>query len=83
MRKFNVRLASVMLAGTALSACGGGQSSTGPVTPPVVIAPAAKFEDQFGTNFGVSYRNSANTDATDPAAADLIPLSLTTEAVTA
>ena len=83
MRTIHLRLLAVGLAAATLSACGGGETSTGTVTPPVVVPPAARFEDQFGTNFGVAYRNAPNTDATDPVASDIVPLSLTTEAVTA
>lgn len=64
-----------------LSACGGGDGTSGTATPPVVV-PAPALEDQFGAGFGTRYRVAANTKATDPLAADLNPVSLTTDPVT-
>ena len=75
----NVAAATVM--GAGLAACGGSKSSAPP--PPVVVTPpAAKLEDGFGANFGIAYRADPNTDAKDPVAGDIIPLSLTTDPVT-
>lgn len=81
MRTLHWRLAALAIAAGGVSGCGGGTDSPA-VTPPPVVVPAAKLEDQFGTNFGIAYRNNPNTDATDPASGDIIPLSLTTDPVT-
>ncbi len=75
-------VAAVVLFAAGLAACGGNDSSAPPVPPVVVVPPAPRLEDQFGANFGTAYRKSADTDATDPVAGDIVPLSLTTEAVT-
>ena len=81
MRNLHWRIAAAALLAGGLAACGGDSST--PAQPPTPApAPAAKLEDQFGTNFGVAYRNNPNTDATDPTAGDIVPLSLTTDAVT-
>lgn len=80
MRKTYWRIAAVAMLAGGLSACGS-SNSTAPVTPPVVVPPAPKLEDQFGTNFGIAYRGSITAEATDPKAGDIIPLSLTTEPV--
>ena len=85
MTKTFWKLAGVAAMASGLAACGGGGSSTTAPPPPVVVPPPviAPIEDQFGAGFGVAYRASPNTDpARDPVAADLVPLSLTTEAVT-
>ena len=75
------KLAAVGLMAAGLAACGGSNSSAPPA--PVVVVPAApRLEDQFGANFGTAYRADPNTDARDPVAGDIVPLSLTTEAVT-
>ena len=82
MRKLYWNIAAIAMMAGGLAACGGSDNSV-PAPPPVVVPPPApKLEDQFGTNFGVDYRADMNTDAKDPAAGDLIPLSLVTEAVT-
>ena len=81
MKSLYWRLAAVAMAAGGLSACGNNNNT--PAPPPVVVPPppAPKVEDQFGTNFGIAYRADPNTDAKDPMAGDIIPLSLTTEAV--
>jgi len=82
MRTLYWRIAAVAMTTGLLAACGNnGSTPTPPVTPPVVVPPVAKVEDQFGTNFGIAYRGDANTDAKDPTAGDIIPLSLTTDPV--
>lgn len=75
----NVTTATLM--GAGLAACGGGDNAA-PPPPVVVVPPAPKLEDGFGANFGIAYRADPNTDAKDPAAGDIVPLSLTTEATT-
>lgn len=79
MRTLYWRLLAVAVAAGGVSACGSSGSTT--AAPPPVVTPAAKLEDQFGTNFGIAFRNNPNTDATDPAPGDIIPLSLTTDPV--
>ena len=81
MKNVYWRIAAVAMVAGGLSACG--NSNNTPPPPPVVVPPppAPKVEDQFGTNFGIAYRADPNTDAKDPMAGDIIPLSLTTEAV--
>lgn len=69
--------------GAGLAACGSDNDNAAAPAPPVVVAPPApRLEDGFGANFGTAFRASPNTDATDPAAGDLIPLDLTKDAVT-
>ena len=81
MKNVYWQIAAVAMVAGGLSACG--NSNNTPPPPPVVVPPppAPKVEDQFGTNFGIAYRADPNTDAKDPMAGDIIPLSLTTEAV--
>lgn len=74
-------IVGVVTVAAGLSACGGGGGDS-TVTPPVVVAPATKLEDMFGTGFGTRYRTDANAQATDPVAGDLGPVSLTTAPVT-
>ncbi len=74
----NIALATLLAA--ALAACGGNDKA--PAPPVVVTPPAAKLEDSFGANFGTAYRADPNTEAKDPAAGDIVPLSLTTEPTT-
>lgn len=75
------RIAAVAMLAGGLAACGDNDKTP---TPPVVVppAPAPRVEDQFGTNFGIAFRAEPNTDAKDPMAGDIIPLSLTTDPVT-
>ena len=82
MTKMIWKVAGIAALAAGLAACGSGNSTTAPVVPPVVVPPAPRLEDTFGTNFGTAYRADANTDARDPAPGDIIPLSLTTEATT-
>lgn len=81
MSKLIRNVTTATLLGAALAACGG--SNKAPPPPPVVVVPpAAKLEDGFGANFGIAYRADPNTDAKDPVAGDIIPLSLTTDPTT-
>ncbi|WP_309643918.1 hypothetical protein [Phenylobacterium sp.] len=61
-----------------LSACGGGGGGGdgGVVTPP---PPTARLEDGFGAGFATSYRNAPNTDPREPAPADIVAVSATTD----
>lgn len=74
-------IVAVLAFAAGLSACGGGDGDSTP-TPPVVVTPATKLEDMFGTGFGTRYRTDATAEATDPVAGDLNALSLTTDPVT-
>ena len=66
------RIAILGAAAFALAGCGGGSGgSSGQTTTPL------RLVDNFGTQFGVDFRNSPNTPATKPAAGDIIPLTLT------
>ncbi len=73
-RTLLIRLALLGGAALALTGCGGGHSSA-TVTPPPVTT--LKLEDTFGTQFGVDYRASPNSQPVKPAAGDIIPLTLT------
>lgn len=75
----NYRLASILLAATALSACGSNNSSpSAPTAPPVVVAPAPQ-ENAFGANFATAFRASDTAAPILPVDGDIVPLSLTTE----
>ena len=70
--------AALVALAVGLSACGGGgKDDVAVVTPPV----AAKFEDQFGSSFGVAFRADPNSEARDIATGDIITASLTAEPV--
>lgn len=71
---------TVLAFAAGLSACGGSDNNT--VTPPVVVQPAGKIEDMFGTGFGTRYRADPNTKATDPVAGDLNPVNPAADPVT-
>ena len=77
-------IAVVTLLGIGLAACGGSDNTASPPPVPVVVPPlpAPRLEDGFGVNFGTAFRADANTEARDPVAGDIIPLSLTTEPTT-
>ena len=77
MKSLLIRSALLLLIGASLTACSSGGGG-GTVTPPL----AAKFEDQFGVNFGAAYRGDPNTEPKDVAAGDVITPSLTAEPVT-
>lgn len=71
--------AAVALATLGLAACGGGGGGgMTVVTPP---PPSAALEDAFGAGFATSYRANPNTDPREPAAADIIAVSPTTDPV--
>ncbi len=72
-----IKLALLGATAVALAGCGGGGGSA--TTTPVVTA--QKLEDNFGTQFGVDYRQSPNTAPVKPVAGDIIPLSLVTPPV--
>ena len=73
--------AASLAALTGLAACSDNDSGSVQVTPPPPTPPAARFEDQFGANFGVAFRGVANSDPREPAAGDLAPISFTTDPV--
>lgn len=60
----------------ALTACGGGG---GVVAVPV--PPAPKLEAAFGAGFATAFQQGANTDPREPAAGDVVAVSLTTDPV--
>jgi predicted small lipoprotein YifL len=64
--------------GATLAACGS-KGNNGDQPPPVVVTP--RQEDQFGANFGTAFRRDPNTDPVNVADGDVVPLSLTNEAV--
>ena len=82
MKQFLLRSAAAAALTASLAACGGGGGSDGgtTVTPPAPPT-AVKLEDQFGAQFGATFRMAANTDPRDPAPGDLIPISFTTDPV--
>lgn len=85
MARFTRRILAVCLAGTALASCGGGGGGDNAApAPPVVVPPppAPRLEDGFGANFGIAFRADPNTEARDPVAGDIIPLSLVTDPTT-
>jgi len=64
------------LAALALAGCGGGGGrAMGPQPQP---APQ-RLEDQFGSGFGIAFRQDRNVEPGETAAGDLEALSLTTE----
>ena len=64
--------AALLVATFVLAGCsGGGGGGTVGTTP--------KAEDFFGTQFGVDFRATANSEPVTPADGDIIALSLTTE----
>ncbi len=69
---------SILLATTALTACGNSNNASAPATPPVVVAPAPQ-ENAFGANFATAFRAADTAAPIVPADGDIIPLSLTTE----
>lgn len=74
------RLVAVGLLAATLAACGSNETPAPPPPPPP--PPPAPVEDQFGAGFGSAFRANPNSDASDPAAGDIIPVSLTAEPVT-
>ena len=68
---------SLAAAGLALAGCSGGGSGMAMMQPSPV--PPPRLEDQLGSNFGVSFRQTMTTEPTDPMAGDLGAVSLTTE----
>lgn len=72
------KLSIAALLTLGLAACGGGGGGDmGVVTPPP--PPSARLEDGFGAGFATSYRNAPNTDPREPAAADIVAVSATTD----
>jgi hypothetical protein len=74
MKKFIL----VAALGATLAACGS-KADNGDQPPPVVVTP--RQEDQFGANFGAAFRRDPNSDPVNVADTDIVPLSLTNEAV--
>ncbi len=78
----NRRLRQTMILGlmattSALAACsGGGGGGGGPGPPP---PPPARLEDGFGAGFAAAFRTNLNGVPRDPAAGDIIAVSLTTD----
>ena len=67
-----------------LAACdGGGGGGEIIVTPPPVTPPTppSRLEDQFGANFGTTFRAANNTDPRDPQSGDLNAVSFTTDPI--
>ncbi len=79
MRKVKWRIVAAVALVGGLAACGNSNTPSSITQPPPM--PVAKFEDQFGANFGTAYRADPNTDAKDPMPGDIVPLSLTTDPV--
>ena len=69
-------IASGLLALTAvvLGACSGGHSSSSP-TPVTTL----RLEDNFGTQFGVDFRASPDSEPVKPTSGDLTPVDLSAE----
>jgi len=65
------------LAAVALAGCSGGGSGMAMMQPSPV--PPPRLEDQLGSNFGVSFRQTMTADPSDPMVGDLGAVSLTTE----
>ena len=76
MKNLMIRGALLLLVGAGLAACSSGGGGGGTVTPPV-----AKFEDQFGANFGIAYRGDANSEPKDIGSGDVITPNVTAEPV--
>ena len=82
MKSFLLHSAAAAALLASLAACGGGGGSDGDttVTPPAPPTPV-RLEDQFGAQFGATFRTAPNSDPRDPAPGDLIPISFTTDPV--
>ncbi|MDH4386801.1 MAG: hypothetical protein QE280_15335 [Caulobacter sp.] len=68
---------ALMASATVLAACSGGGG--GKKTPPP--PPAARLEDGFGAGFATAYRADPNAVPRDPAAGDIIALTLAADPV--
>lgn len=65
--------------GLAVSACGGGTSSSS-MTAPTAVATTAQ-EAKFGTKFASDYDAVANSEPANVSDGDIVPVSLTTEPI--
>jgi hypothetical protein len=70
-------LAGAIGGGAAATACSDGGGMPTPPNPPQ--PPPAMGAERFGTGFALSARAAPNSDPREPTAADIIPLSLTTD----
>lgn len=73
-RKIWITAGLLTVAGLVLGACSSGHSSSTP-TPVTTL----RLEDNFGTQFGVDYRASRDSEPVKPAPGDIVPLDLTAE----
>lgn len=73
-----LKLSILALAGLSLAACGSGG---GGVRGPGPVPPVAKLEDSFGAGFATTFQKAANSDPREPAAGDVIAVSLTSDPV--
>lgn len=85
MDRLTRSLPLALLASLGLAACSGsdnGSSAPPPVVvtpPPVVVTPPAPLQSRFGGTVSTSFAASPNSDAREPAAGDVPPLSFTTD----
>ena len=71
-----IKVSVLSVVAVALAACGGGGGNV-----KVPVPPAAKLEDSFGAGFAAAFQKGANTDPREPAAGDVVAVSLTTDPV--
>ena len=76
------RLCGLVLAASALAACGGNKGGDTAVAPPVTVVTPPPQENAFGANFAAAFRASPTAEPIVPADGDIIPLSLTTDPIT-
>lgn len=82
-----LRGAVIAALATAVAGCGGGGSNSTAMNPPpppgASPAPAScdAFLEQFGLGFCVKYKAAANSEPTEVAATDIIPVDVTKEPV--
>lgn len=69
-------LAAAGVATALLAACGGSGSAAAPLSPPPPPPAQVPLPSQLGIGFAMKFAAMLNADPTDPAAGDIIPLSL-------
>jgi hypothetical protein len=78
--KIAVRGGLVLALAASVAACDRSNNAT--PDGPVVVPPAARQEDQFGTAFGTGFRADNNSEPYSPAEGDIVAVSLDTEPAT-
>lgn len=78
MKQKNLKLLLVSVPLVTVAGCSGGSNDGTPPPPPTTVTAQ---EDTFGVRFGAAFRTDPNGTAIEPAAGDIIPLSLTAEPI--